>query len=363
VLRVRQIGHGGNVWLAQHQYKINVENIIDFSANINPLGPSPGAVKALEQQLANICHYPEPQAETLRQEIGRVTGLPEENLILGNGAAELIYALGRVLQPRRVLLPVPTFSEYAEGLAGSQLVPFNLSPENDFKLDVEQLGRLLQPGDLIIICNPNNPTGQLVQANELKSLLQRARELGAWLTVDEAFMDFVQPEQSLLANVTGNHNLLVLRSLTKFYAIPGLRLGYLAAATALIEKFTAILPPWRVNTLAQLAGLASLADRQYRERTLALLNVQRQFLTSGLARVPGLRPLISAANFILVDCSKSGCTGSELQNYLGPKGLLIRLCHNFAGLGNSYFRVAVRSEEENKLLLQHLRDFMSACGR
>lgn len=345
--------------MAERVYGIEKERILDFSANINPLGPSPRAIKALQNSLVNIKHYPEPQAESLRQEIARLTNLPEEMIILGNGAAELIYALGRVMKPRRVLVPVPTFSEYAGGFAEFPLVEVALTRENNFAIEPDWLVELLQPGDLMVLCNPNNPTGQLIERNRLNPLVKRAREVGAWLMMDEAFMDFVLPEQSLLPELAANPSLLILRSLTKFYALPGLRLGYLAAAPEMIEKLSKALPPWRVNMLAQVAGVVSLQDRAYREKTFELINSQRSFLTAGLTAIPGLKPFPPAANFILVDCSGSGYTAGQIQDFLGPKGILIRLCDNFAGLDRGYFRVAVRCQEENAVLLHFLREIIT----
>lgn len=346
--------HGGNIWLAEQTYGIHKENILDFSANINPLGPSPRALEAVQKSLVNIKHYPEPQAESLRREIARLTSLPEEMIILGNGAAELIYALGKVIKPRRVLVPVPTFSEYAGGFADAELVQVVLHRENNFTIEPKALAGILQPGDLMILCNPNNPTGQLVERCKLHSLLKRAREVGAWFMVDEAFMDFVRPEQSLLPDLPANPSLLVLRSLTKFFAMPGLRLGYLAAAPEIISGLLAALPPWRVNLPAQVAGIASLQDREYIEKTFELMNSQRSFLTAGLAAIPGLKPFPPAANFILVGCSESGYTAAQIQNFLGPRGILIRQCDNFTGLDGNYFRTAVRCQEENSMLLHHL---------
>lgn len=354
---MQQQGHGGNIWLAGQIYGVKPENIVDFSANINPLGPSPMVLEALKEALTQIRYYPEPQASSLRRKIGSLTGLPEEFLLLGNGAAELIYALGRVLKPQRVLLTVPTFSEYAGGFAGTSIVEIKTSVENDFKPDLEQLYRQLQPEDMVILCNPNNPTGQLVLREDMETLLVKARQAGAWLLVDEAFMDFVYPQQSLLHEVKKNPFLLVLRSLTKFFAIPGLRLGYLAAAPELILKLTAILPPWRVNHLAQVAGMVAMSDTAYVERTRQVITSQRAFLTRGLEQIPGFRPLQSAANFILVDCRGTGCRDREIQAFLGSRGILIRICSNFSSLDEGFFRVAVRSEEENKLLLRQLEEF------
>ncbi|ABO51205.1 L-threonine O-3-phosphate decarboxylase [Desulforamulus reducens MI-1] len=355
--------HGGNIWLAAETYGLKEEALLDFSANINPLGPSPLALQAMQQALVQIKHYPEPQAETLRKEISLASGLSEEMLILGNGAAELIYALGRIIKPRRVLLPAPTFSEYADAFGEIEQVYIPLDRNNCFTLDIEAVGQQLKPGDLAIVCNPNNPTGQLVSRQHLKSLAARVQAIGADLLVDEAFMDFVSPEQSLLQEIPYNSHLYVLRSLTKFFAIPGLRLGYLATSPDVIETLISVLPPWRVNLMAQAAGVASLRDKQYGARTLEQMNRLRPLLAESLASIPGLRPLSPTANFILVDCRESGYSAKEIQNFLGPKGILIRQCENFVGLDGYFFRVAVRSEEDNERLLQALRELLQKNKR
>ena len=212
----------------------------------------------------------------------------------------------------------------------------------------------LQPGDVAIVCNPNNPTGQLHARQELLLAAEQAQKRQAWLVVDEAFMDFVQPEQSLLPLTARNQHVVVLRSLTKFFAIPGLRLGYLAATPAVVQRLQQELPPWRVNTLAQVAGSASLADTAYQQATLALLQEQKNYLYEGLAAIPGLQPYPPAANFILVASAASGYTARQLQEQLGPHGILIRQCHNFRGLSPYYFRIAVRTQRENRILLDHL---------
>lgn len=351
--------HGGNVWLAQKIYGLRQEQILDFSANINPLGPSPLALTAIQQALNKIKHYPEPQAASLRRVIADLMELPEELLILGNGAAELIYALARVIKPRRLLLPVPTFSEYAEGFGDVAKMYLPLNRANNFALSADKIAPLLQAGDLLIICNPNNPTGQLVEQQQLSALIKRAGQVGAGLLIDEAFMDFVRPEQSLLQEVQSYPFLFVLRSLTKFFAIPGLRLGYLVAPQQVVEQLYNVLPPWRVNLLAQVAGLASLQDKAYMDETLELIGDQKAMLYSGLAAIKGLEPLPPTANFILVDCRASGITAREFQNHLGPRGILIRLCDNFPGLDDYYFRVAIRNAKENLLLIKNLQEYIN----
>ncbi|MBM7854332.1 threonine-phosphate decarboxylase [Desulfohalotomaculum tongense] len=350
--------HGGNIWAAARRYNRKPENFIDFSANINPLGPSPLALEAMRKGISLVQHYPDPDARDLKIKLSRYLEVPGENLLLGNGGAEIIYALGRALNPRRLVLPVPTFSEYRQALPRVPVKFIPLPAGSDFALPVDQIKRIMQPGDAVFICNPNNPTGYLVSRGELLPLAQRAFETGAALVVDEAFMDFTGRKETILPDVLSCCSAAVVGSLTKFFALPGLRLGYLTAEKTLVEKVSRQLPPWRVNTLAQLAAQASLEDRSYISKTLKLISKEKEFLYQGLAGVPGLHPYPPRANFILVNCSGTGKTAKEIRDRLAEKNILIRVADNFIGLDHCYFRVAVRREKENRLLLKALNEIV-----
>lgn len=348
--------HGGNIWAAARKYNRPPESFIDFSANINPLGPSPMAIDALRKGISMVRHYPDPDACGLKIKLSRFLNVPVGNLLLGNGGAEIIYALGKSLNPKRLLLPTPTFSEYRLALPEVPVVNIRLSSQDKFALPIQLIEKILQPGDALFICNPNNPTGSIVSRHNLLKLAVRARQVGATIVVDEAFMDFVEESETILPEGLDNPALVVVGSLTKFFALPGLRLGYLAAGESILAKVSKQLPPWRVNTLAQMAGEASLEDWTYIMTTLALINREKDFLFHRLKNLPGLIPYPPHANFILIDCWNSGKTAKEISAKLESKGILIRIADNFEGLNQFYFRVAVRQRNENLQLLQGLRE-------
>ena len=213
-------------------------------------------------------------------------------------------------------------------------------------------GRLADGFDLLILANPGNPTGVLVPLPKVTELLRLCRDFGTVPVIDEAFMDFCEEESAIFA-VVGDGRGLVSRSLTKFFALPGLRLGYAVAATEAIKRLSGLAPPWSVGTLAQAAGVAALADEGYRDRTHELIAREREFLAVGLRALPGLRPYPSAANYLLVELT-SGLSATTLRNRLLPRRILIRDCANFPGLDHRFFRVAIRGHEENLQLLSEL---------
>ncbi|MHB1127168.1 MAG: threonine-phosphate decarboxylase CobD [Bacillota bacterium] len=345
--------HGGNLWAAARNYGLAVEEIIDFSASINPLGPSPAALEAIRQHLDLIRHYPDPNCTGLKEELASHLGVEGENILLGNGSAEILFILAQWWDGKRLVLPVPAFSEYQRAFKRTEVCPVVLKPEEDFELDWERVEEILQPGDLAIICNPNNPTGKAVPGQDLIRLADRAAEVGAQVLVDEAFIDFVDSGSrvSVVEDAVSRGNLLVMGSLTKFYALPGLRLGYLVGNTKAIGEVEPFAPPWRINTLAQVAAVAALKDRDYADKTLELIAVERKYLWQEISEIDGLRPFGADANFILVDCADTGQTAREIQQALYPAGILIRDCSTFENLGPGYFRVAVRCREENAKLL------------
>jgi len=221
----------------------------------------------------------------------------------------------------------------------------------------------LKPRDLVFICNPNNPTGGLVERGEILLLVEKALTLDARVVVDEAFMDFTDGRQTVVPFVKDYPNLLVLGSLTKFFALPGLRIGHLAAGSSLLRRLSEVLPPWRLNILASIAGKEALGDHGYIKVTRKLIESEREFLFQGLAGVRGLQPFPSSANFLLVNISNSGLSGFELQEELGARGILIRRCSNFAGLNDFFIRVAVRTRGENLKLLTALKEILENQAR
>jgi threonine-phosphate decarboxylase len=356
--------HGGTVFAIARSLGIQSNELLDFSANINPLGPAPAVLEAVCSSLQRVLHYPDRESFELRQALAGVHRVTIDNLVVANGSTELIYLLPRILPGARGLIIAPAFSEYARALdrAGWQTEHLILSPDDGFALSLDKLAEKLAEGfDLLFLCNPANPTGAFLPLTVIMEVQQLCRAAGTFLVLDEAFMDFREGESAkgLIAESGGG---IVLRSMTKFFAIPGLRLGYAIGHVDVIRQCADQLEPWSVNTPAQIAGVASLADAGYRERTVRYVSTERDALVQGLADLPGLATFPSAANYLLVEM-QNGFTAAALKSRLLEKRILIRDCSNFQGLDGRYFRVAVRTGEENRRLLDALGEVLQESSR
>lgn len=360
----KSFNHGGTVFASARSLGIAPEELLDFSANINPLGPAPGVREAVCSGFEKVLHYPDRESFELRQALAGVHRVTIDNLVVANGSTELIYLLPRLLPGARGLIIAPAFSEYSRALAQAewQTEHLILSPDDGFALSLGKLAEKLAEGfDLLFLCNPANPTGAILPLSVIREVQRLCRDAGTFLVLDEAFMDFREGESAkgLIAESGGG---IVLRSMTKFFAIPGLRLGYGIGHVDVIRQCADQLEPWSVNTPAQIAGVASLADAGYRERTVRSVSTERAALAQGLADLPGLAPFPSAANYLLVEM-RNGFTAAELKSRLLDKRILIRDCSNYRGLDGRYFRVAVRSKEENRRLLDALGEVLQASAR
>ena len=345
-----EIGHGGDVYADGCGGQL-----LDFSANINPLGTPPDVLAAARDALTHCAQYPDPLCRALRTAVAAREGVSPPQVFCGGGAADVLYRLLLALRPRRVLLPAPTFSEYerAAKCAGSAVVRVPLDAAQQFDIG-EAFWHRVQPDiDLVIVCNPNNPTGRICTAQQLAEGLMRCERAGARLLVDECFADFTeQPEQLLLTPLLQAHRRLVLlRSFTKMYAVAGIRLGYcLSADTQLLEQLYQAGPPWSVSGAAQACGIAAARDVDYPARTRRYVARQRTALADGL-RALGLSVIEGAANFLLFRSENT-----QLDRQLRTRGILIRPCANFPGLDAHWFRAAVRTETEQFVLLHALRE-------
>jgi threonine-phosphate decarboxylase len=347
--------HGGNVFAVARSLGVSPEYILDFSASINPLGPAPGVREALTTAFNRLVHYPDSDCTELREALALSHGVEPASICVANGSTQLIYLLPRLVPGKRALVIGPAFSEYAKALTrdGWEVEQFILESAAGFAFPFNRLEKSLRNGyDLIILGNPGNPTGRLYPLSAVQEIDGLCQAAGCFLVLDEAFMDFCE-EGSAKHYVAGRDGILVLRSMTKFHALPGMRLGYAIGKASLIARLALIREPWSVNTPAQAAGLASLTDAGYAEATRKLVTSERAHLFAGLAAIPGLSPFSSAANYLLVEIA-GGKTAGELAEQLLAKYILIRGCANFAGLDNHFFRVAVRSREENDRLLAAL---------
>ena len=356
--------HGGNLYEAMRSRGGSLADFLDFSANINPMGLSPWVRSALQQSMEAVVCYPDPDATALKQAIAECYQVHPENIETGNGAVELIYLLCRAASPERVLIPAPTFSEYASaaGAAGLPVETIGLRKEDGFAPDLEVFIRQLRFRDLLFVCNPNNPTGAVLTCSQLEPLVAAASSVGAHVVVDESFIDFRESgaRESCRMLVGKYDSLSVLHSLTKFLAIPGLRLGFLLAPEKLAQKIKSLRDPWNVNVMAQAAGIAGLADQEYRKQTLAMIVREKEYLFHEFQKLPGFHPLPPAVNFMLADIGSSGWDAGRLQAGLWPHRIMVRNCENFIGLSAAYIRVAVKSTAENRLLINRLKKMI--CG-
>jgi threonine-phosphate decarboxylase len=349
--------HGGNVLYYSKKFGIPPGKIIDFSASVNPLGPPNKSLAAMSRAFAELNRYPDPDSLELTAKVAAVHGLKYGQVLIGNGSTEFIYLLPRALGIKKALVLSPSFSDYerASELSGAKVVRLPLLEENNFSPDMAALTRKLKKCGLLFLCNPNNPTGTLMPKDELLSLLRAASDAGTVVCIDEAFIEYV-PGASLLKEAV-RLGAVVLRNFTKFYGMPGIRIGYAAGDRRLIAKMKAIREPWTVNNLAQAAALAALGDREYEKKTLAGNETERDYMFHGLSGTGWLLPFSSTANFLLVKILNPKISSSSLTMRLAEKGLLVRDCSTFPGLGQRFIRVAILSRAQNRRLIKSLKSF------
>jgi len=349
--------HGGNISSAAKKYGLAERKIIDFSSNVNPLGPSSAGLRAAKRSLEFIDRYPDMETSELRNAIARYFGIKPRQVLCGNGSNGLIHLLPRVFRPQKVLIPMPTFTEYACAVddAGGEVVPFQLKEREGFRVDPLEMAFALKGVDMAFLCNPNNPTGMLIPKNEMLEIAEYALQNRVRLVVDEAFMDFSE-SASIIKDAVQSSHLIILRAFTKFFGMPGLRIGYAVSSEETITSLRDVQESWAVNIPAEHAGIAALNDWGYIKDTRRLIEKERDRLLSALRVLPGVETFPCFANFILFKLSISD--PAALIERLAEQGLLVRDCSSFPGLDNSYIRIAVRTRRENKQLIKALRKML-----
>jgi len=357
---LERYGHGGDLRTAREAFGLAEDEFLDFSSNMNPFGPPPAAERIYRERWHDVVRYPDPAVRELRQKLAGIYGIPEDCILAGNGAAELIDLAVRVLKPAVTALARPSFSEYEEAAAktGSKLLDIPLREENGFMLQERDLDEAMKQADLLFLGHPNNPTGRTLPVSALDRLAGSDR----MVILDEAFLDFSPREAELtrIRQAAQAGNLFVIRSLTKFYAIPGIRLGFIVARPDWIAALRRLQVPWSVNFLAQAVGRAVLDDREYAVRTREWLERERPWL-SGRLEALGCRVVPSETNYLLFSLPvDSGMDVKRLQRLLGARGILVRDASLFAGLDSRYVRIAVRRREENERLLRGLEEAFAA---
>lgn len=350
--------HGGNIREAQEKYRLEKGRIVDFSANINPLG-FPGSVsRVISSHLDDIACYPDPGCKDLKKALAGYLNISADNLLIGNGSIDLIFLLTLALKPKRAIIPIPAFSEYERAvcLSGGKCIFVKTREKDNFAVNMNEITKRLGSADLLFICNPNNPTGYLWDKDAMRFLIDKCEEKSVFLVIDEAFMDFVEEGNALsvIAAAASKKHVLVLRSLTKFFALAGLRLGYLAGNRKSVSRISCFQPPWSVNSLAQIVACEVIKDQVFIKRSKDYVLKERNFLFKELQKFKSLKVYPANANFIFCRLEDKKMNSRRLCDYCGGKGILIRDCGNFQGLDDSFIRVAVRKREDDLRLLSCL---------
>ena len=365
MVRLNVRAHGGDIYGAARALNCDPREIIDFSASINPLGASPHVWKAIAKAQPLLHHYPDPECWDLRRTLATFWHIDSEQIVVGNGSTELIEVLPRALGIHRLLVVQPTFSEYAAAMmrAGGQTTALYTDRRDQHAIPIDRLCHVMETGrhdgrsiDGVVLCHPNSPTGQACSADDVIRLVQATRRRRRWLFIDEAFADYC-PERSVLAHAASWSHVVVLRSMTKFYALPGLRVGYAVATDATIRRLQRQLPPWSVSVMGQIAAVAAVNDAAHARKSLRFMAGERERLRKLLTVLPGCVVMPTYANYFLVELPR-GWHARDVTEQLRGQGLLIRDCSSVPGLNSRSIRVAVRSVHENDRLIRNLSQLL-----
>ncbi len=350
--------HGGDIY--SEKATSTGKTLLDFSANINPFGLPLGVRDAIVKSINQCVNYPDAFCRELRVATAEFLGVSPDYLFFGNGAADVLFRLTLAVKPRKALLLAPTFADYEKALraVGCEVELYKLDRES-FLVKEDILEKINPSLDMLVICNPNNPTGLLCRQELLKAILNRCQACGTLMLLDECFMDFVPPEQgySFKGYIEEYLNLVILKAFTKTFAMPGVRLGYcLTANEEIILGLHGMGQDWNVSILAQEAGVAALKEKQYLQDSFTYIQKEREFMLHNLSKLPSIRIWPSIANFIFFKLRKPPLNFAE---NLKEEGFLIRFCANYHNLGNNYYRIAVKRHEDNVALLEAMERILS----
>ena len=354
--------HGGNVHAASRELRRSIASILDFSASINPLGPSPKAVRALGDAAQLVEHYPDPDCVSLKRAIERRWRIAPDRIVVGNGSTELIDIVPRALAIRSAVIVGPTYAEYARAVtrAGGRSSVVMAKREEEYRPPLEQVlhrlsrQRRARPAiDAVFICHPNSPTGRPCHPHDLQALFSAADRAGAWVVVDESFIEYCDA-MTCVAQLRSHSRLIILRSFTKFYGLPGLRIGYSVSSPRVAALLRRYQPPWSVNAVAQRAAEAAIVDTGHARRCLAYVRRERVRVATVLSLLGGLTVIPSSANFLLIELPRP-FRSSAITAELRRRGMLIRDCSPVEGCTARMVRIAVRAKRDNDKLLAALR--------
>ena len=357
--------HGSDLEKIEKIYGIKQENITSFSANVNPLGISFLLKETLSSKIDAITSYPDREYTSLRKCIGNYVNIDHNNIIVGNGSTELISLFIQISNPKKALMVGPTYSEYERevSLGGGRTHYYRLKEEDNFELDIEDLNKFLnQDVDLLVICNPNNPTSSVITRKEMRKILDTCKQKGIYVMVDETYVEF----DTNMKDVTSiplteyYNNLIILRGTSKFFAAPGLRLGYAICGNGdLVKEIVKRQNPWTISTLAAIAGEIMFKDQDYMAKTRDLINKERERIISRLRTCPFIKVFPAHGNFVLIKILRDDITSDDLFDTTIRKGLMIRDCSNFPFLDNRYVRFCFMSPEKNDELVDTLLETLN----
>ena len=378
--------HGGNIYKVFREK--NIKEILDYSSNINPYGIPEGLKKRITENLEVLERYPDPDYVELRQKLANLNKVNLSDIILGNGATEIIFLFMKVINPKKILIVSPTFGEYERALKATEISGdtvslsssngdnknienkkieieyFELKESDDFKLNIGNLKNQLEKKyDLLIICNPNNPTGKFLKLSETEEILKECNKYDTKLFIDEAFIEFLEDgmKESIINTEENKKNLFVTRAFTKFFAIPGLRLGYgMYFDKELEKKISEKKEPWSVNNIAELAGLTVLDDTGYIEKTLKWISEEKIYMYEKLNEISRIKVYETEVNFITGKIDEKlfseGLNVKILREKMLEQGILIRDASNFKFLDERFFRLAIKDRESNDRVIEVLRE-------
>ena len=383
--------HGGNIYKVFREK--NIKGIMDYSSNINPYGIPESLKKRITENLEILERYPDPDYVELREKLAHLNKIDMSDIVLGNGATEIIFLFMKVINPKKILIVSPTFGEYERAVKATEIPGdivslscsddnknienkeieieyFELKESDDFKLNIGNLKNELEKKyDLLIICNPNNPTGKFLKLTQTEEILKECNKYDTKLFIDEAFIEFLADgmKESIINTEENKKNLFVTRAFTKFFAIPGLRLGYgMYFDKELEKKISEKKEPWSVNNIAEMAGLTVLDDMEYIEKTLKWIAAEKKYMYEKLNEISGIKVYETEVNFITGKIDEKlfseGLNVKILREKMLEQGILIRDASNFKFLDERFFRLAIKDRASNERVIEVMKETFREKG-
>lgn len=346
--------HGGNIYRLKREGK---GELLDYSSNINPLGVPESFKQKVIENFDILEKYPDPDYIELRESIGRYNQLDIENLVVGNGATEILFLYMKTLKPKKAFLVAPSFAEYRRALESidCEIIYHILKEEDNFKLDVDSFINSLPQCDLVIICNPNNPTGNFIPLEDIKRINEELKKRETKLFIDEAFIEFIKGWEDFTAVNLRDSNIFIMRALTKFFAVPGLRLGYgISYDKEVMKNLPKYKEPWSINSFADIAGKTMLWDREYIEKSEKWIEEEKVWFYNETLKIEGIKSYRTNTNFILIKLLNN--TSNEVREKMIERGIVVRDASNFVGLNSNYIRLAIKDRKNNIKVLQTLSE-------